>query len=173
MRDRESGLRTVPDDTRDARRAGEAGTEGGTLLRRLLLVLFVFGAGGLGAELVLLEHTGSIRQWIPLASLGAGLAACAAVAFRPSPGTVRAFQVVMVVFVLAGLLGVYLHHGSNLEFEREIDPSARGLELFVRVIYGATPLLAPGALVQLGLLGLVYAFRHPALHRRQPHKENR
>jgi|GEM_PF-307332 len=173
MRERESGLQTVTEVARGSRPAGESGAEGGTLLRRLLLALFVFGGGGLGAELFLLEHTGSAQQWIPLAALGAGLAASAAVAFRPSPRTVRTFQAVMAVFVLAGLVGVYLHFGSNLEFEREMDPSSRGFDLFVRVMYGATPLLAPGALAQLGLLGLVYAFRHPALHHRQPLEENR
>ena len=31
------------------------------------------------------------------------------------------------------------------------------------VVSGATPTLAPGAMVELGLLGLAYTYRHPAL----------
>jgi hypothetical protein len=30
---------------------------------------------------------------------------------------------------------------------------------------GATPLLAPGIMLQLGLVGLLFTFRHPALAR--------
>jgi hypothetical protein len=38
-----------------------------------------------------------------------------------------------------------------------------GLKLFKAAITGATPALAPGSLIQMGLLGLAYTFRHPAL----------
>jgi hypothetical protein len=44
-------------------------------------------------------------------------------------------------------------------------PSLTGFELFREAISGATPTLAPGAMLHLGLLGLLYTFRHPALKR--------
>ena len=117
---------------------------------------------GLILELLLLEHIESALQWLPVAALGCGLASGIAVAVRPGRVALRTFQAVMAVFVGAGLLGVVLHLRSNLEFEREMDPEARGWNLLWISLHGATPALAPGALAQLGLLGLTFAFRHPA-----------
>jgi hypothetical protein len=139
--------------------------EGPGPIRRLLLALVLIGILGLAAELILLEHVESVWQWVPLVSLCLGFACAAAVALRPSPGTLRAFQGVMALFAAAGLLGLYLHYRGNVEFELESDPSLRGLKLLWAALHGATPALAPGALVQLGLLGLVLAYRHPALGR--------
>ena len=135
----------------------------GRSLRGLLLLLIQLGIVGLLAELILLEHTESATQWIPLLSLTAGLVTGLAVALRASPATVRAFRVVMGVCVVAGLLGVWFHLQGNMEFERERDASLSGLKLLWESLRGATPALAPGALFQLGLLGLAYAYRHPAL----------
>jgi hypothetical protein len=71
----------------------------------------------------------------------------------------------MGLYVAAGVLGVYLHLRGNFEFERERDPSLGGSALLWEAMRGATPALAPGALAQLGLVGLAFAFRHPALRR--------
>jgi cation transport ATPase len=132
-------------------------------LRRALLALVFLGAGGLIVELLLLEHFDSVWQWVPLVLLAAVLVAATAIAWRPSRRTVRFFQAVMLLCVAAGLVGVYLHYRGNVEFELEREPLRRGLSLFWEAIRGATPSLAPGALSQLGLLGLAYTFRHPAL----------
>lgn len=146
--------------------AGEAGP-----IRRLLLGLVLLGIAGLAAELVLLEHTGSTWQWVPLVALGLGFACAAAVWLRPSPRTLRPFQALMALFVAAGAVGVYLHFRGNVEWELESDASLRGMELFWAALHGATPALAPGAMAQLGLLGLTLAYRHPALRRHPPHRE--
>ena len=132
-------------------------------LRRILLALVIFGAVGLLAELLLLEHFDSVTQWIPLALLVVVLGAGVAVGVRRLPGAVRFFQVVMALCVVTGVVGVFLHYQGNVEFELERDGSLRGLRLLWEAIRGATPALAPGALSQLGLLGLAYAYRHPAL----------
>jgi len=134
-------------------------------MRRLVLLLVLLGIVGLALELVFLEHTEDFLQWIPLAALAAGLASGAVAALRPSPLAVRVFRTIMGLFVAAGLLGLYLHYLSNVEFELESDPALRGVDLVWRSLTGATPALAPGALAQLGLLGLLYAYRHPALRR--------
>ena len=42
-------------------------------------------------------------------------------------------------------------------------PSLRGFELFSQSVTGATPTLAPGVMLQLGLLGLAYTYRHSDL----------
>ena len=137
-------------------------------LRRVLLALVMFGAVGLLAELLLLEHFESVTQWIPLALLVVVLGAAVAAGVRRVPGTVRFFQVVMALCVVVGAVGVFLHYQGNVEFELERDGSLRGLRLLWEAVRGATPALAPGALSQLGLLGLAYTYRHPALRGSPP-----
>jgi hypothetical protein len=137
-----------------------------SLVRRLLLMLVAFGLVGLAAELALIEHYEEWQQVLPLAALGAGAIALGALALRPARVTVRVFQAVMVAFVVLGGAGIYLHYSGNVEFELEMAPDARGLALVWSALRGATPALAPGALAQLGLLGLIAAVRHPA--RRAP-----
>jgi hypothetical protein len=139
--------------------------QGAGTIRRLLLVLVLFGSIGLALELVLLEHFESVWQWIPLGVLATGLASGILVALRPTHWSIRVFQVVMMLFIVTALLGLYLHYDGNVEFEREMDDSARGIDLFWRSLRGATPALAPGAMAQVGLLGLILAYRHPGLRR--------
>jgi hypothetical protein len=60
-----------------------------------------------------------------------------------------------------------LHYGGNSEFQREVDPAIGGWSLVVKVMTAkAPPALAPAGLIQLGLLGLLYTYRHPALQLR-------
>jgi hypothetical protein len=132
-------------------------------LRQILLAVVFIGIVGLGLELALLRHAESLTQWIPHVALMIGLLTAVAVYFRPGPLTLRAFQVVMSIFLVVGVLGVYLHLRGNVEFALERDPSLTGAGLIWKAGRGATPALAPGALAQLGLLGLLYTYRHPAL----------
>lgn len=136
-------------------------------LRRALLALFLFGTVGSGAELVLLEHTENFWQWLPLGLLASGLAVLAWHVLAPSPISVRAFQAVMILFLIGGLIGLYQHYQGNAEFELEMYPSLKGIELVWKSLQGATPALAPGMMIQLGLIGLAYAYRHPALSNKQ------
>jgi hypothetical protein len=131
--------------------------------RRLLLGLTFIGIVGLEIELALLRHAESFTQWIPHIVLLIGLASTVAVYFRPGRRTLRIFQAVMLVFLIVGLLGIYYHLRGNMEFALERDPSLSGTRLIWKILRGATPALAPGALAQLGLLGLVYTYGHPAL----------
>ncbi|MGZ8468140.1 MAG: hypothetical protein ACXWZS_01580 [Gemmatirosa sp.] len=132
-------------------------------LRRLLLAVVLVGAAGLLVELALLEHYDSAWQWTPLALLGLVLAVGGTMAWRPTRGALRLFQALMTVCVVAGAVGVYLHYRGNVEFELERESTLGGLALLWEAVRGATPALAPGALAQLGLVGLAYAFRHPLL----------
>lgn len=132
-------------------------------IRTFLLALVALGALGLLAELLLLEHWVARPQYVPLATLALALGATVVLAFRPGPGTVRLFRGVMGLVVVTGLAGIGFHLSDNLAFEREITPAASLGPLFWEAIRGATPLLAPGSLVQLGLVGLVLTWRHPAL----------
>ena len=134
-------------------------------VRQLLLALVVIGIVGLEVELALLRHAESFSQWIPHVTLFIGLLTTAAVYFRPGPRTLRAFQVMMILFLVIGGLGVYFHLHGNVEFAQERDPSLSGVRLLWKALRGASPALAPGALAQLGLLGLLYSYKHPGLTR--------
>lgn len=132
-------------------------------LRQLVLALVFIGIVGLEIELALLRHADSISQLIPHIVLLIGLLATVTVYLRPSAATLHAFQAVMWLFVVMGVLGVFFHLKGNVEFATERDPSLSGFKLIWKVLRGATPALAPGALSQLGLLGLIYTYKHPAL----------
>jgi hypothetical protein len=132
-------------------------------LRQLLLAVILLGIVGLQVELALLRHAESVTQWIPHVALMIGLLSTLAVYVRPVVPTLRAFQGVMLIFLIVGALGVYLHFKGNVEFALERTPSLSGTGLIWKALRGATPALAPGALAQLGLLGLLYTYRHPAL----------
>ena len=127
-------------------------------LGQMMLGLVVLGIIGLLAELLLLDHIESFNQWIPLISLGIGLFATIAVWLKPTRTTLLVFKASMAAFVAAGLLGVYFHFAGNVEWAQERDPDLRGLPLVWKALKGAVPSLAPGALAQLGLLGLIFAW---------------
>ena len=133
--------------------------------RRYLLYILLFGAVGLLAELYLLDHYEDWRQWIPLVLIVAGTAAGVRLAVRPSHGAVRTFRILLAAYVPAGVLGVYFHFQSNVEFEQELHPNSSGLELVTESLGGAMPTLAPGAMIMLGLLGILVCLQHPAADR--------
>jgi len=144
--------------------------EGATLrkVRRVLLLMLVAGMTGVATELLFQDHDEGTTQLIPLALIAAAFVTLAWHKFRPSPAAVRAVQLVMTCLVIAGPLGIYYHYGANAEFQREMDPSVTGLALFWKVMAAKTPpAIAPGSVSHLGLLGLVYTYRHPALVSRQ------
>ena len=132
--------------------------------RRILLTILLLGIGGVSLELWLMAHTEDLYQLIPLWLAGAGIVSAMVVAARPSIGTVRLFQAVMALFLLSGIIGMVLHFQVNIEFQREMDAALSGLALYQKAILAKSPpALAPGAMIQLGLIGLAYTFRHPAL----------
>jgi len=133
------------------------------VLRGLLLAVLLYGILGMLAELYLLEHYEEWWQLVPLLLLGVAVPVIGLGWARPSPATLRALQGLMLVFVMAGALGVYQHYSGNAEFELEMYPSRAGFELFWESLKGATPALAPASLSWLGLIGLAYCYRHPAL----------
>jgi hypothetical protein len=136
------------------------------VVRLALLAILFIGVVGTGIELLLLKHTEDWWQWAPIVMLGAALVVNVAVALVPIALWVRTLQVVMILFVAAGVIGVWLHYKGNVEWELERMASLSGMELFRSAVMGATPTLAPGTMLQLGLIGLLYTYRHPALQRR-------
>lgn len=132
-------------------------------LRLFVLVLFIVGSTGTVAELILLGHVEDGWQLTPVVLLGGSLLALAWQAAERGPRSTRCFQIAMVLFVTSGVSGLWLHYAGNAEFELEMYPTLSGLDLFQGAIAGATPTLAPGTMIELGLLGLAYTYRHPFL----------
>ena len=133
-------------------------------MHHLLLALLIIGLVGMGAELLLLRHTETVWELIPLLLIGWSLVTVAWHGISRGRGSIRALQATMGLFLIAGLAGFALHYQANMEFRLETNPSLSGWTLVWAVLSGKTPpILAPGAMIQLGLLGLVYTYKHPAL----------
>jgi len=133
-------------------------------IRTFLLVTLTVGMIGMSAELLLIGHRESVQQQIPLVLLALGVVTAAWHAAAPRAVTVRALQIAMLLFVVSGVLGVALHYRGNVEFGLEMYPAMGGLELVQKTLTGATPVLAPGSMTLLGLIGLTHAYKHPCLN---------
>lgn len=121
-------------------------------------MMFLFGSLGTGTELVLMEHTEGVWQNVPLVLIAIAFCGLGLLASRRGTPQLRVFQVVMLLFVVSGAAGILLHYKGNVEFERELNPDASGLELFRESMKGATPALAPGTMMLLGALGFGYVY---------------
>ena len=131
-------------------------------LRWLLLALLTFGMLGTALDLLLLAHYEDAWQWPPLALIVVGLLVAAWIAFRESSAAIGALRWTMVLFVVAGVAGLMLHYNGNREFQTELDPALSGWPLFVKVVTAkAPPALAPAGMIHLGLLGLLFTYKHP------------
>ena len=126
--------------------------------RRVILLIVVLAMAGTFVELLLTEHFADVWQLIPVILLALGLVVVAWHARVPTPSSARILRALMTLFVVSGFLGAFLHYRGNAEFEREQNPRAGRWALFRDAIMGATPALAPGVMIQIGLLGLLYAF---------------
>jgi hypothetical protein len=116
----------------------------------------------------LVGHTEGFWQWLPLLLMGLSLVPLviyAGFGRRASRAALflRVFQILMFLFMASGLVGLFLHYDAKVEFKHETDPTLTGWPLFRDALKSAVPpVLAPAAMIQFGLLGLAYAWRHPA-----------
>lgn len=132
--------------------------------RRILLAILALGMAGSLTELILLKHTEDLFQWVPLVLLATGGVVLAWHSVSGGAASLRLMRWLMSGFVAAGIAGVYFHFQGSAEFKLESRPTLAGMALFWEAIRSkAPPLLAPGAMVQLGLLGLAYTYKHPVL----------
>ncbi|HSV21673.1 MAG TPA: hypothetical protein VLJ17_01445 [Xanthobacteraceae bacterium] len=139
--------------------ADNMGSDRTELLRRWLLAILVLGLLGTVTELVLLEHYEQPTQFVPLILIVAAIAVLAWEFRRHDLASRRAVQIVMALFVLAGFVGFVAHFYGSAEYQLELNPDMSNWELLEKVLRAkAPPLLAPGMMLQLGLLGLAYVF---------------
>ena len=130
-------------------------------VRRILFGILMLGMTGTAVELLLLKHVEDRFQLVPVVLLAAGIVAVVAYAVRPTSAAAAAERATMIGFVAAGAAGLYFHYRANVEFQLEGDPALAGRALIMKALEAKTPpALAPGVMVQLGLIGLAYTFRH-------------
>ena len=140
----------------------DTGRKRGTIsLRQGLLLIFVLGSVGLGAELLLLEHFQEWRQQVPLVLLASGLVLVAARARYRRAGY-RLLVPPHDAGVRAGrdrgiLVSYRREHGFRIGNVFKVERLGPGVQDGARRL----PVLAPGALIQLGLIGYLYTHRHP------------
>jgi hypothetical protein len=136
-------------------------------VRRFILGILLFGLTGTAAELVLINHIEDPWQIVPVALIGAAALCLAWYGLRGGGVSLRALQCTMLFFLLSGALGVVFHSRASVEFQRDLNPSIESMALLWKVMTTQSPpALAPGMMVQLGLLGLAYTYRHPAFAQR-------
>jgi hypothetical protein len=133
------------------------------IVRRILLITVVSAIIGVEIELVLLDHVKPIMQLIPVLLMATALFAIAWYGFTKSRESVKAFQILMILSIAAGLLGIFVHLGFSATDAVKKDKTLQGFPLIRAALTGVAPPFAPAALIQIGLVGVAYTFRHPAL----------
>jgi uncharacterized membrane protein len=145
-------------------RDGDARTDksGSQMIERLrtwILAVIMLGLLGTVTELLLLEHYEQPMQFVPLVLIIAAVAALVWETRRRDATSLATLGIVMVLFILAGVLGMVAHFHGSAEYQLELNPSMGTWDLLEKVLRAkAPPLLAPGMMMQLGLLGLAYVF---------------
>jgi hypothetical protein len=128
-------------------------------LRLWVLGVLVLGLIGTVTELFLLEHDEQALQFVPLVLIGLGVVVLVWHYAARNTASLRALQIVMALFVLSGFAGMIAHFHGSMEYQLELDPDMSTWDLLEKILHAkAPPLLAPGMMIQMGLLGLAYAF---------------
>jgi len=129
------------------------------MLRLWILGVLVLGLLGTVTELVLLSHYEQPVQLVPVVLIVLALVVLVWHAIGRGTASLRTLLVLMVLFVLASFAGFAAHFYGSAEFQLELEPSLSTWELVEKVMRAkAPPLLAPGMMMQLGLLGLAYIY---------------
>jgi uncharacterized membrane protein len=128
-------------------------------LRRWLIGVMVIGLLGTVTELLLLEHYEKPLQFVPLVLIAAAFVVLYRDYRRSDETSLRWLKIVMILFVVSGFVGVAAHFEGSAEFQLELDPSISTWDLILKIVHAqAPPLLAPGMMLQLGLIGLAYVY---------------
>ena len=128
-------------------------------LRHWVLFILVLGLIGTVTELIFLEHYEQTLQFVPLDLMAVAVTVLVWHVLRPNAASLRALQIVMGLFVVAGFIGMAAHFRGSAEYQLELNPDISKWDLLKKILHAkAPPLLAPGMMIQLGLLGLAYAY---------------
>src|SRR5262245_5796514 len=151
----------------DARQA-TAGVDRVEVLRKWILGVLVLGLLGTVTELVLLEHYEKGLQLVPVGLIALSIVVLIWHLMKDDLASRRTLVAVMALFLLAGFAGFVAHFLGSAEFQLELDPEMDKWELLEKILRAkAPPLLAPGMMLQLGLLGLAYVYSDSRYKRRE------
>lgn len=123
--------------------------------RKLLLAILLISCVSTLIELILLEHTEEATQLIPVVLLALMTIGTVAMLFSSARWLVNAFRVLMLLSLISAAVGLVLHYQANAEFVLERQPRLTGWQLFSKAMMGGMPALAPGAMAQFALMGLL------------------
>ena len=141
-------------------------------LRRGLLWLGAFTLAGTSVELAVERHWTQPVMLLAWAGVVAGAGALALLAGRPSAGRVRAARGLGALVAALALLGIGEHIYANFDaggLDQHYAATWDSLSLATRwwlaisKTVGPSPPLAPGALAQAAVCGLLATIRHPAI----------
>jgi hypothetical protein len=136
-------------------------------LRLWIVGVIALGLIGTMTELLLLEHDEQALQFVPLVLMALGAITLIWYVASKDTASLRALQVVMGLFVLSGFAGMAAHFNGSMEYQLELNPDLSIWELLDKITHAkAPPLLAPGMMIQMGLLGLAYAYTDLRYRRR-------
>ncbi|MEQ9300488.1 MAG: hypothetical protein RIF33_18080 [Cyclobacteriaceae bacterium] len=119
---------------------------------------------GTSSELLLLGHFEDNWQLVPVIVLGIAIPTLAAIHWLGLTQLILPFRGIMLASILSGVLGVWFHLEANYEFETEMYPTLGGWKLLSEMMTGAIPALAPGSMVVVGLIGLLYTYEKSNEH---------
>jgi hypothetical protein len=127
------------------------------VLRLWILGVLLLGLLGTVTELMLLSHYEQPLQLVPVVLIALAIVSLLWQWLMRDMASLNVMLVVMALSVVAGFVGVLAHFEGSAEFQRDLDPSMGTWELLEKILRAkAPPLLAPGMMIQLGLLGLAY-----------------
>lgn len=132
-----------------------------------MLAILFFAMTGTFVDMLLFEHYETLWQKIPLVLLGiAALTLTGHLAVK-NQITLRAFRSAMLLLIFGGAAGIFFHARASAEFHGEIASTTSRWQLASAVLHSKVPpTLAPGGLIQMGLIGLAATYRHPANQRK-------
>lgn len=113
--------------------------------------IFLIMVFGMLADLLLIDHFESFWQFVPVIFLlvtGLGH-------FIMLKGKgIGLFRLWMYLGMLSGGVGIFMHVRNNYEFAIELHSSLKGWDLVTEVATGAIPVVSPGFLIPISMLGL-------------------
>lgn len=125
-------------------------------IQQLVTIIIIIILLGTGAELFLIGHYEDNKQLIPIVFIISSIGGFLLIYFNYNHFLIILFRSILVLCSVSGLLGIWFHLQANLEFESEMYPSRNGWELFRESLSGALPILAPGSMVVIGMIGYLY-----------------
>lgn len=114
-------------------------------------IIFLIMVFGMLTELLLIEHFENFWQFVPVIFLSVtGIGYC----FLKSGTRMLLFRVWMYIGMLSGVIGIFMHVKNNWEFAIELRSNLKGWDLITEVATGAIPVISPGFLIPMAMLGL-------------------